>query len=60
MSLFSSLILPHIEQEILSMKPQMAQFLLEQIKSTGHDLVNWAETKLNTDLDGDGTIGGEQ
>ena len=57
MSLFSSLILPHLERELLALEPQLAQFLLNQLKNAADEVVVWAESKLNTDLNGDGLIG---
>jgi hypothetical protein len=60
MSLFSSLILPHLERELIALEPQIAQFLLNQLKNAADEVVAWAESKLNTDLNGDGKIGHEE
>lgn len=57
MSLFSSFILPHLEKELVNIEPQLAQFLLQEMKSSATTIVDWAETKLHTDLNGDGKIG---
>lgn len=47
MSLLSSIILPKLERELLAVEPQIAQFLVSQLKSLGADVVSWAEKKLN-------------
>lgn len=60
MSLFSSFILPIIEKEIKGLAPDAAKFVITQFKFIGKEVVEWAETKLNTDLNGDGTIGEAQ
>ena len=57
MSLFSSLILPHLEKELIALEPQLAQFILNQLKGAASEVVAWAETKLQADLNGDGKIG---
>lgn len=59
MSLFSSLILPYLEKELLNTEPQVATFILNQLKNCGAEVVLWAERKMNVDLNGDGKIGNE-
>ncbi len=57
MSLFSSLILPHLEKELVNLQPEIADFLLKQLKNAAAEVVEWAESKINLDLNGDGHIG---
>ncbi len=57
MSLFSAIILPQLEKELLSLEPQIATFLLGQLKKVSGEVVEWAESKLNVDINGDGKIG---
>jgi hypothetical protein len=57
MSLFSSVILPHLEKELINIEPQVAEFLLNQLKKAAAEIVEWAELKLNADLNGDGKVG---
>lgn len=57
MSLFSAIILPKLEKEIMAMEPEIAQFLLNQLKNLGAEVVMWAESKIHVDLNGDGLIG---
>ncbi|QHJ76047.1 MAG: hypothetical protein [Bacteriophage sp.] len=59
MSLFSSFILPQLEKELLAAKPEIAQFILQQLKNVSLEVLDWAEKKLSVDLNGDGKIGGE-
>lgn len=46
MSLLSSLILPKLEKELLTLEPEIAQFVFGQLKSMGAEVVAWAEGKL--------------
>ena len=57
MSLLTSLILSQLEKEIVALEPEIARFLVGQIKSSAADVIEWAERKLNVDIDGDGKIG---
>jgi hypothetical protein len=57
MSLFTSLILPYLEKELVNVEPQIAEFALNQLKNVGAEVVAWAESKMNVDLNGDGKIG---
>jgi hypothetical protein len=57
MSLLSAIILPKLEKELLAIEPNIAQFIIQQVKSVGDDIVMWAEQKLaNNDhkVDSDG------
>ncbi len=64
MSLLSSFVATHLipllEQELVSNAPEVQAFLLKNIKELSASVGEWAETKLNVDLNGDGKIGGEQ
>ena len=57
MSLISKLILPQLEKELMALEPQVAEFLLKQLKELANEIVNWAEIKINVDLNGNGKIG---
>lgn len=57
MSLLSSILLPKLEDELIKLSPDIQRFLLTQLKSLGADVIEWAETKINVDLNGDGVIG---
>lgn len=57
MSLFSKYILPKLESEIVSLEPEIAAFILKQLKVVAHEVISWVEQKTNIDLDGDGLIG---
>lgn len=60
MNYLASFIIPILERELLKLEPEVAQFLLQQFKLMATELVDWAEVKLNTDLNGDGKIGGDK
>lgn len=57
MSLLSSIILPKLERELVQLTPDIQQFLVAQLKIVAAELVEWAESKINVDLNGDGVIG---
>lgn len=57
MSLLSAVLLPILEKEFLSLEPIAAQFLLSQLKNAGKEIIEWAESKMNLDINGDGKIG---
>lgn len=57
MNILLGILLGAIEKEIENAAPEVAKFLLEQLKLAGGDLVIWAEKKLNVDINGDGIIG---
>lgn len=56
MSLLSAIILPRLEKEFIALEPEIAQFLLSQVKVLAADVITWAEGKVNIDLNGDGKI----
>jgi hypothetical protein len=57
MSLVSSIILPKLEAELLKIEPELASFILNQLKSVASEVVQWAEEKVHLDLNSDGTVG---
>lgn len=57
MSIFSSLIKPILEQELRDLEPQLVEIVLNMAKRLGREVIDWAEEKLNSDIDGDGKIG---
>lgn len=57
MSLFSAVIMPMLERQIKALEPQIAFFLISQLKNVCAEVLEWAETKINIDLNGDGIIG---
>lgn len=59
MSLLSSILLPKLEDELIKLSPDIQKFILKQLKALGADVIEWAETKINVDLNGDGVIGSE-
>lgn len=59
MSIFSSIILPYLERELIELQPEIADFVLDQLKKNAHAIIDWLEVKANIDLNGDGVVGGE-
>lgn len=57
MSLLSSLILPHLEKELVALEPEIAAFVLKQLKVVASDVIAWIESKAGVDLNSDGFIG---
>ena len=57
MSLLSSIILPKLEKELVALEPQIAQFVLGQLKAVAVDVLHWIEQKAHVDLNEDGMIG---
>lgn len=57
MSLLSSILLPTLERELLKLEPEIAAFLLSQLKLWAQEIIEWAETQAHLDLNGDGKIG---
>jgi hypothetical protein len=57
MSLFSSMLQPILERELKSLEPEIASFLLNLLKKLANEALEWAESKLNVDLNSDGVIG---
>lgn len=57
MSLFSSMLQPVLERELKSLEPELASFLLNLLKKLANEALEWAEEKLQADLNGDGVIG---
>jgi len=52
MSLLSSVILPHLEKELIALEPQLSNFVLGQIKLVSSEIIDWVDKKLsNSDLD---------
>lgn len=60
MSLLSSIILPKLERELVQLTPDIQQFLLAQLKIVAGEIIEWAESKINVDLNGDGVIGDKE
>ena len=52
MSLLSSLILPKLEKELLEMEPQIAEFMINQLKECASEVVHWAENKIKSKTGG--------
>ena len=57
MNLLSGLILPKLKKELLELEPEVAQFILNQLKSLASEVLEWIEEKVQIDLNGDGEIG---
>lgn len=60
MSLLSSILLPKLEKELLDIQPDIAQFLLRQLKLLANEVLEWVETKIDLDINGDGQIGDKE
>ncbi len=60
MSLLSSILLPKLEKELLDIQPEIAQFLLRQLKLLANEVLEWVETKIDLDINGDGQIGDKE
>ncbi len=46
------------EEELIGKSPEIKTFALNEFLGLGNQLVDWAEQKLNIDINGDGKIGG--
>lgn len=57
MSLFSSIILPQLEKELLALQPEVSNFILKQLKNVASEVIIWAESKMHIDINGDGVVG---
>lgn len=61
MSLLSSFIrnnlLKALEEELQDHTPELKAIALRELKELGQQVVEWAESKLHLDLNGDGKIG---
>jgi len=49
MSLFTDVMLPQIEIELKNVDPDIAKFLIEQIRNVALEVVEWADSKLKFD-----------
>jgi hypothetical protein len=47
MSLFSSIILPKLEAELIAHEPAIADFLVKQFHNIAKEIVVWAESKIS-------------
>ena len=47
MSLFSAIILPELEKQLVVMSPQIAQFLLNHLHTLSLELISYLEEKLD-------------
>jgi hypothetical protein len=61
MSLLSNFIknnlIKALEDELIDMAPELREMAIKEIKELGLQAVQWAEEKLNFDINGDGKIG---
>jgi hypothetical protein len=48
MSLFSAVILPHLEKELIGMTPQIADVVIRLAHSIGTDVIAWAQNKIES------------
>lgn len=51
MSFLSSIILPKIEKELISLEPQAADFIISQLDSIASEVISWVEKKRKELLD---------
>lgn len=47
MSLFSKIILPRLEQELVALEPEILDFILKQLKYISAEVFSWVESKLD-------------
>lgn len=47
MSLLSSLILPELEKQLVSIEPLLAQFIFQQLRDIGQELVSYVDNDQN-------------
>lgn len=45
MSLLSSIILPKLEKELISLEPEIANFIISQIETVGKEILDWVNSK---------------
>lgn len=61
MSLISTFIrnnlIKALEEELISKSPELKDLALREVQELGQQVVQWAESKLNMDINGDGKIG---
>lgn len=60
MSLLSSILLPRLEKELVLLEPDIAEFLVRQLKVLAEEVIEWAEKKVELDINGDGLIGDDK
>lgn len=46
MSLLSTILLPHLERELIALEPQIAAFVLKQVTNLAADVIQWGENKM--------------
>lgn len=60
MSLLSAIILPRLEKELIAMEPAISQFVISQMKAMASEVIEWAEKKIDVDINSDGVIGDDK
>lgn len=60
MSLLSSILLPRLEKELIALEPDIAEFLIKQLKNLAEEVIEWSEKKVGVDMNGDGLIGDDK
>lgn len=45
MSLFSSVILPQLEKELIAASPEISRFIVKQLGHIAKDVINWVNEK---------------
>lgn len=62
MSILSKFIRTHllqaIEEEIAAETPELKQVAMDELRAFGLEIINWVESRVHLDLNGDGKIGG--
>ena len=62
MSLLSNFIrnnlIKALEEELVAQAPELQAVAIQELKELGQQVIEWAEIKLNIDINGDGKIGG--
>ncbi|HEY2811754.1 MAG TPA: hypothetical protein VGJ00_10260 [Rhabdochlamydiaceae bacterium] len=47
MSLFSSIILPQLEKELIAASPEISAFIIKQLGSIAMEVMHWVNEKSN-------------
>lgn len=57
MNVISSFIMSSLEKELVNVEPQVADFLIAQIRILAQEILIWVENKTHLQSNGEGIIG---
>jgi hypothetical protein len=57
-SFIRNIVFKVLEEEFTKLAPEIKDVALRELKELGQNVIDWAEKKINIDIDGDGKIGG--